>query len=82
MGQYPPEVRRRISGLRWTAALLWLVWLVAATTLYWLYRFMPHVVAMPVIMPASTVVLGLGVVWFIYLIHRIGQLADDGSDEP
>lgn len=80
MGPGSAEARRRIRRLRWTAAILWLVWVIAAVLLYWLHRIEPHLAATPVTLMVSASALGLGVIWFIYIIYRIGQLSGDRTD--
>jgi len=81
MDNYPPAVQRRISRLRWTAGLIWVIWLLAAVPFYWLFRFAPHTFKTTQLIVACTAALGLGAIWFIYIIYRIGELAGSEHEE-
>ena len=83
MADYPPMIRRRLSRLRWTAAVLCVSWLTIAIGFYRLYQHVPHTLAVMKLAAVIAILLGAGAVWFIYLVYRIGETADvGGSDAP
>jgi len=75
MEDYPPEVARRLSRLRWTAALLWIGWTIVAVPIYLAYRYYPMLFGVPHLKIGAITLLSLGAVWFIYLLYRIGEIA-------
>ena len=80
MADYPPMIRRRVSRLRWTAALLCLFWLTLAIGFYRLYQYIPHTPPVMALATGIAILLGAGAVWFVYLVYRIGEVAAVGED--
>ena len=77
----PRELQRHISRLRRLAGTLWVLWIFGAIGTYWLYRFVPKTVEVNSLLAACTGLLGVGVVWFIYLVYRLGELVGE-DDTP
>jgi hypothetical protein len=75
MGEFSPEVARRISRLRWTAGLLWIIWTILAVPIYLVFQRFPVLFALPGVAVGAISILALASVWFIYLIYRMGELA-------
>jgi len=80
MEQFPPSVQRRITRLRWAAGLVWLGWLVVAAAVYWLFRFGPPSAESLMLIVLCTAILGVGAIVFIYLIYRLGEVANEGVE--
>jgi len=75
MQDYPPEVARSLSRLRWTAALLWIIWTVVAVPIYIAYHYYPQLLMLPGLKIGAISLLSLGALWFIYLLYRMGEVA-------
>jgi len=73
-GPFPPEIERRIRRLRRFAAALWLVWTLPAYALYWVYANVPRTPMISQMLWGGIAILAMTVVWFIYMIYRIGEL--------
>ena len=78
----PTALHRRIRLCRRFAATLCFVWPLAAYAVFWLFKHGPKSVAFLQGLYGCTVLLGLGVVWFVYLIYHIGELAQEAQDSP
>ena len=75
-GDFPPMIARRVSRLRWTAALLWIGWVLLAVPTYWAHQSLPPTRELVGFISLSTGLLGLAGIWFIYTIYRIGAVVD------
>lgn len=75
MQDYPPEAARQLSRLRWTAALLWIIWTVVAVPIYLAYQYHPQLLTLPGLKIGAISLLSLGALWFIYLLYRMGEIA-------
>ena len=83
VSDFPPAIARRISRLRWTAGLLWIVWLLITGFTYWSFRTLPHTPELIQLVTTAAVAIGTIPIWFAFTIYRIGALADAsdaGSD--
>lgn len=78
--EFPPIIARKISRLRWTAGLLWLAWLIVGIPFYWAFNNIPRTPEIAQLFTAIITLLCLSPVWFIYMIYRIGDLADHGDE--
>ena len=77
--EFPPVIARKISRLRWTAGAIWVLWLLISIPFYWAFKHLPHTPDNMQYFTAVIALLALSPVWFIYLIYRIGDLADHGD---